>query len=228
MLLAIYDGDAVMRSYDERGVMPGTGEDPESILRRATTLAGSDGDRYVTRRGVSVEVAAASGLRFAVDFAGRPAVLATMRDRNERVTAVHGRYLHARSCENKMLTIGYPNGVFGVLGSWHLDPLILVEGVFDALSLAECGIACSATVGRFAPWLGDVAAGRVVWAGFDRGKPGDAEAERYAVRLAASQVRRLRPPGRCKDWNTALVRLGRGTIERWIRECLNGENGRDA
>lgn len=214
-----------MTAYDEHDVMPKTGEGPESLMRRAGDLRGSAGEAYVARRGISVEVAAAAGLRFDADFAGRPAVLVAMRDRNELLTAVHGRYLHARSSENKMLTIGRPNGVVGVLEGWQVDPLIVVEGLFDALSLAECSLSCIATVGRWAPWIAEVAARRVVWAAFDQGEPGETEAARFGTRLAASHVRRLRPPARCKDWNTAIVKLGRSTVERWLNEHLDHEDG---
>ena len=40
----------------------------------------------------------------------------------------------------------------------------------------------------------------------------------YAQRL--SPVRRLLPPARCKDWSTALCKLGRATVARWLRTRL--------
>jgi len=50
-----------------------------------------------------------------------------------------------------MLTIGSGGGTASVLGGWQVEPLILVEGLFDALSLATCGWASVATVGRWHP-----------------------------------------------------------------------------
>ncbi len=215
-----------MHSYNEHVVMPGSGESADSVMDRSLDLADSAALPYLTRRGIAVESATAVGVRFDPDFAGRPAVLAAMRDRDDRLSAVHGRYLHARRSENKMLTIGRDGGVVNVLGGWRVEPLILVEGLFDGLSLAVCGFACVATIGRWAPWLAEVSAGRVVWLAFDRGAPGDAEARRIGARLPAADVRRLPPPLRCKDWNTALVKLGPTRVGRWLREHSAGSDTR--
>jgi hypothetical protein len=167
-----------------------------------------------------VVIAAAAGVRFDADFGGRPAVLAALRDREGTLVSLHGRYLHTVRGQNKMLTIGYGGGLISVLGGWRAEPLILVEGLFDALSLATSGWAAVATIGRWASWLPEVAAGRTVWLAFDAGKPGEADVSRYAARLRESDVRRLLPPTRCKDWSTALVKHGRITVARWVREHI--------
>ena len=85
------------------------------------------------------------------------------------------------------------------MGGWRVEPLILVEGLFDALSLAVCGWPAVATIGRWAPWLPEVTTGRVVWLAFDAGRPGEADVAAYVARLHQAEVRRLPPPPRCKE-----------------------------
>ena len=206
--------------FDDPPGMPGTGESPRERLARAVPLAGTPGQAYVERRGIPVDVAHAAGVRFDADFGGRPAVLVALRNHEDALVSVHGRYLHVVRGQNKMLTIGPGGGVVSVLGGWRVDPLILVEGLFDALSLAICGWASVAPIGRWAPWLPEIAAGRVMWLAFDASKPGEADAVRYAGRLHDADVRRLPPPPRCKDWNTALLKRGRAAVTRWVRDHL--------
>lgn len=214
-----------MLRFDDPSRMPGTGMSPADLLARATPLAGTPGQAYVERRCIPVSVADAAGVRFDPDFRQRPAVLVAMRDHEDRLVSVHGRYLHVLRGQNKMLTIGPGGGAVSVLGGWRTEPLILVEGLFDALSLAVCGWACVATIGHWAPWLPEVSAGRVVWLAFDAGRPGEAESARYAERLPAAELRRLPPPPRCKDWSTALVKCGRGAVTSWIHELLAAHAG---
>lgn len=210
-----------MLRFDDPPCMPGTGESPAERLARAAKLAGSPGEAYLERRRVPLEVAEDAGLRYDADFGGRPAILASLKDRSGGIASLHGRYLRVVRGENKMLTIGAGGGVVPMLGGWQAEPLILVEGLFDALSLAACGVPCVATVGRWAPWLTEVSMGRVVWLGFDAGRPGEADAARYAQRLSGARVSRLLPPPLCKDWNTALVKRGRGVVTRWVRDCMS-------
>lgn len=201
--------------------MPSTRESPEQLFARAVPLAGTAGQIYVERRGVPLAVADAACVRFDADFNGRPAVLVPMRDRDGAIVSLHGRYLHNLRGQNKMLTVGRTRGgAVCVLGGWRVEPLILVEGLFDALSLAACGWASVATIGRWAEWLPEVSAGRTAWLAFDASKPGEADAARYAERLRDSDARRLPPPPRCKDWSTALVKRGRSNLTRWVRERL--------
>jgi DNA primase len=120
-----------------------------------------------------------------------------------------------------MLTIGPGSGMVSVLGGWRTDPLIVVEGLFDALSLAMCGFACAATIGRWVPWLAEVSMGRTVWLAFDAGRPGEAQFARYAADLGRSDVKRMLPPGRSKDWSTSLVKGGTATVARWVQDCLS-------
>lgn len=207
-----------MLRFDDPPRMPATGESPAERLAGAVALAGTPGQAYLERRGVPVAVADAAGIRFDADFGGRPALLVALGDRSGSLASLHGRYLQVVRGQNKMLTIGPGGGVVQMLGGWQAEPLILVEGLFDALSLACCGWPCVATVGRWAPWLAEVSRGRVVWLAFDAGRPGEADAARYAERLRGARVRRLLPPPRCKDWNTALVKRGPDSVTRWLRD----------
>lgn len=120
-------------------VLPGRGDTPESCLANARAFARTPGRRYVERRGVPLAVAESAGVLFDPDFAGRPTVLVALRDQKDAISSVHGRFLDVRRGQNKMLTVGTGNGTISVLGGWRVDPFILVEGLFDALSLAACG-----------------------------------------------------------------------------------------
>jgi hypothetical protein len=200
--------------------LPGTQESPDEVLARTLPLSGTQGEDYVKRRSIPLTIAEAAGVRYAEDFAGRPAVIVALRDHNETLASVHGRYLSVVRGQDKMLTIGPGGGTVNLLGGWRADPLIVVEGLFDALSLAACGFACAATIGRWVPWLAEVATDRTVWLAFDAGRPGDAQFARYAAHLKQSEVKRMLPPGRSKDWNTALVKRGSATIAQWVQACL--------
>ncbi len=210
---------AVLRLADPPR-MPGTGETPEQLLARSTELETGAGREYVERRGVAWSVAHAAGVRFCADFNARPAVVVPLRGARDELLALHGRYLHATHAQDKMLTIGAGGGVVSVLDGLRAEPMIVVEGLFDALSLAACGHAAIATIGRDVAWLSDALAGRRVWVAFDGGRPGEKEALRFSARLERSDVRRLPPPTRCKDWNTALVKRGAREVDRWLRTHL--------
>jgi hypothetical protein len=193
---------------------------PADLLAGSSPLPGTPGQSYVERRAIPVDIAHAAGVRYVPDFAGRPAVIVPLYDHHNVLTSVHARYLHTLRGQDKMLTVGPGGGAIGVLGGWRAEPLIVVEGLFDALSLAVCGYACVATIGRYVPWLPEVSAGRAVWPAFDAGRSGDAEAARLAAELSQSDVHRLPPPGHSKDWNTALVKRGPAAVARWLERCL--------
>jgi hypothetical protein len=198
-------------------LLPGTGLTAEECLARALPLAGSAGAAYLESRGVPCAVAEAAALRFCASFAGRPAVLAALTDAEGRLASLHGRYLHAARGQDKMLTLGPGGGLFGVRGGLRAEPLLLVEGIFDALSVAVCGAAAVATIGREVAWLPAALRGRTVLLGFDRARSGDAEAARLAARLGGCAVHRLPPPPLCKDWNTALQKRGAAAVASWLR-----------
>lgn len=206
--------------FDDPPCMPGTGDAPEVRLARALPLEGTSGQCYVTERGIPSDVAHGAGVRFDPDWNGRAAVVVPMKDVVGDLRSVHGRYLRQLGQENKMLTIGPGGGVVSVLDGLHQDSIIVVEGLFDALSLAVCGYASIATVGRWAPWLPELCFGKVVWLAFDGNRPGEAAASFYKQKLTGADTRRLTPPGSSKDWNTALLKRGTAAVEAWLRRHL--------
>ena len=210
-------------SRDRRDLLfvPDTGEAASDRFARSVAIEGTLGQAYIERRGISVAIANTAGARFDADWCGRPAVLFALYDDKGQMTSVHARFLQNVRGQDKMQTIGPGGGVFGVGEGWRADPLIIVEGAFDALSLAVCGRSCIATLGRWAPWLPAVCRGRTVWLAFDGNRPGDNEAARYRSLLPDAHLLRLRPPQRCKDWNTALVKRGQGIVKAWLRENVD-------
>lgn len=209
--------------FNDAYLMPGTGQTAEQLLSDALPLANTAGQAYAEHRGIPGQIATAAGVRFAENFAGRPAVIVGLYDDSDKLTSAHGRYLDTVRGQNKMLTIGTGNGMISVLNGWHADPLIVVEGLFDALSLAVCGWSCVAHIGRWASWLPRVAEGREVWLAFDASKPAERDALRYTEHLQGARVRRVLPPPQCKDWNTALKKRGPGALQRWLEQHINNK-----
>lgn len=215
------DGQSpVKASHVDPLYLPGTNHGPTQLLARAQPLDGTLGQSYTEHRSVPVDVAEQAGVRFYPDYAGRPAVIVPLYDGNNRLTSVHGRYLHTVRGQNKMLTVGPGNGLIRVLDGERAEPIILVEGLFDALSLATCGWPAVATIGRWATWLPDWCKDRDVWLAFDASKGADVEATRYRVALSGAKVRRIRPPGRSKDWNSALRKHGVAALQYWLKDHL--------
>lgn len=197
--------------------MPGTHKGPKELYDSAIALNGTAGELYVEKRGIPLEIANVEGLRFAPSFNKRPAVVALLRNEYDEVVSIHGRYLHTMRGENKMLTIGKGNGFISVLGGWKAEPLIIVEGLFDALSLAVSGWPAIAPIGRHVSWITEKAEGKKIWIAFDLCKPAERDFQKYKSLLTKSTVLRLCPPQKCKDWNTALVKHGPRLISNWIQ-----------
>jgi hypothetical protein len=206
--------------WDDPRVVPASGETPAEAWAGAGAVADPRCAAYLERRRIPLELAQAAGLRFAPSFAGRPAVLAAMRLHDGRLVAVTARYLTTARHQEKILTVGDPGGVVAVLDGLQGAPLILVEGVFDALSVALCGRPCVATIGRWIDWIPGFAAGRTVLLAFDGNKVGDHAARYYLDRMPLSTCRRLRPPPKCKDWSTALAKLRQSALKRWLAVSL--------
>jgi Toprim-like len=203
-------------------VMPITGEKPLERLTRSLPLFDTPGEQYVEKRGIPVAIAHDANVRFDPDWNGRPAVIVPMFDQNNTLCSVHGRYLEQTGNQNKMFTIGPGGGVLSTGTGFHTDPIIIVEGLFDALSLAVCGYSSLATVGRRALWLSEACKGRLVILAFDGNRPGESEVTFYRQYLLGANIHRLTPPGHSKDWNTALVKRSRVTVEQWLRHKLPG------
>lgn len=197
--------------------LPRTGEGPEDLWRRSTPLVGTPAEAYLQRRRVPFEVAVAAWVRFIDDLNGRPGVLVWLTGPEGEPRAVHCRHLHDRRGEGKMFTVGRSGGVFPVIDGLRADPLILVEGLFDALSIAVSGLPCVATIGRWVSWLPEFARDREVWLAFDGNRPGERSARGFAASLAGSRCRRLRPPDGRGDWNAAARKIGAAGLARWLQ-----------
>lgn len=204
--------------WDDPRVVPDSGETPEQVLARAWAVDDPRCLAYLERRRISLAVAQAAQLRFSPSFDGRPAVLAAMRRHDGDLRAVTARYLQTTRGEEKILTVGDAGGVFSAGDGLAAEPIVLVEGVFDALSVALCGMSCVATIGRYVDWLPGFAAGRTVLLAFDGNKVGDHAARYYRDRMPLAICRRLRPPPQCKDWNMALQKRGQAALAKWLAD----------
>ncbi|MDH7459711.1 toprim domain-containing protein [Chitinophagaceae bacterium 26-R-25] len=200
--------------------MPVTGEAPQNRLNNGLLLTGTPGQAYVEHRCIPIQIAHEAGVRFDPDWNGRPAVIAPMFDLYHALCSVHGRYLSQAGNEDKMFTIGPGGGIFSVLGGYQVEPVIFVEGLFDALSLAVCGYSSIATVGRLAPWLPEVCRDKLVVLAFDANRPGEAAVEFYKKFLSGAKIHRLTPPGHTKDWNSALMKRGAIMVAHWLEYHL--------
>jgi DNA primase len=140
-------------------------------------------------------------------------VVAPLTGQDGRLLAVHCRWLGGLP---KMLNIGRAGGVFAPPGALQADPLVLVEGLFDSLSLLACGVPAVAVIGKWIDWLPGCAAGRAALLAFDGNKPGEAAAREYGERLEPGRWHRVRPPGATKDWNNALRKGGAGSLAGWL------------
>jgi hypothetical protein len=201
-------------------VMPVTGEAPQHRLNCGLLLTGTPAQAYIEKRGIPIDIAHEAGVRFDADWNGRSAVIAPMFNQEHALCSVHGRYLNQTGRQDKMFTIGPGGGILSVGDGYHTEPIILVEGLFDALSLAVCGYSSLATVGRLAPWLPEVCKEKLVLLAFDANQPGEAEVDFYKLFLTGAKIHRLAPPGHTKDWNSALMKRGALMVAHWLEYNL--------
>ncbi len=210
-----------MRAFIDPLLMPLTGETPQQRLEASLPIEGTPGQKYLEKRGIPLPIAQNAGLRYDANWNGREAVIVPMRDNNEVLCGLHGRYLKITGTQNKMFTMGREGGIIKVSGSNSNEEVILVEGLFDALSVATSGYSTMATIGRWTPWLPDYCMGKRVFIAFDACKSGEEAFVDYKQRLVGAEVYRLLPPDRCKDWNTALIKRGDYRIARCIQNALH-------
>lgn len=175
-----------------------------------THMRTGPGVRYLERRGIRRDLAAASGVRYSTDWYGRPAVLFPIVGQPSRVIAWQGR--HIDDGEPRMHDDGPKGaGVFVTAGALAAEVVAIVEAPIDALSLAACSIPAVALCGTNWPdWLPVALAFHTVALAFDADAAGDDAGHRLGPVLASlgARVDRWRPID-AKDWNEALVR-GRG------------------
>ena len=184
-------------------------------------LAGTAGARYLHKRAIPSELAAAAGVRFATNWYGwtsKPgaAVLFPIRDEAGQLVAVDSRFTDS---ERKLAAGGKSRGVFATPGALKAPVLAVTEAPIDALSLAAAGVPAIALCGVSWPaWLVKAAAKQPCIIALDADTPGDEAADRLRAELErySAVTFRLRPKA-AKDWNEALVKCGLPALQKALR-----------
>jgi hypothetical protein len=200
--------------------------DPAELRERLqgmVALKESPGEAYLTRRGIPVEIAAASRVKYHSDFSGRRAVVFGIYDGTGQLVAAHGRYIDARR-DPAMRTFGEASaGVFATNGGLEAQTVAIVEAPIDALSLSMGGIPALALMGTSnrPAWLPRTLAGRTVLVATDSDEPGEKAAASITewLRPLGTICWRLRPTGG-KDWNEVLGTVGQATLAAQLTETL--------
>ena len=165
------------------------------------------GAEYLRGRGVPVELAQACGVKYSDQWYGRPGLLFPVHGQGGELVAISGRLIDGRN--PKAQTAGQKSaGLFATPGALAGAVCAIVEGQFDALALAACGLPAVALLGTTAPtWLVRAVSSKFVLLASDADKAGDDCADRLAGEISTPRVLRLRPRG-AKDWADRLVDLG--------------------
>jgi len=186
------------------------------MLQGCVPVIGTESERYLETRGISAEFARASDVRHHQNWYGiAPAVVALLKNRHGEVVGASGRFLLNRI--PKAMTAGCSaaaGGVFKTPGAAAAPIIAIVEGVIDALSIAEVtGVPSIAIIGAAFPT--DLEARcrskRVLVAAdndFSNAKnPGEKLAERLMSSLQRCvSVERVKWPEGIKDANELLLR----------------------
>jgi len=172
-------------------------------------LGGTPGEIYLAGRGIPLEVAELHGVRYGRRFLQpRECLLFPFTDRERKVVALNARYLDGQA--TKTQSAGpRSHGAFWSPGALDRDPVVVVEGPIDALSLFAAGVPALALVGTAGTtWLPEACAGKTVAVALDNDQQGDAASVRLAAQIAAAGGR----PHRCRphlnDWGDMLMSVG--------------------
>lgn len=166
------------------------------VWQNSTRLRGTPGERFLERRSILTWVAEISGARFSAAWYGRPAALFPVNDRDGNLVAVNGRFVDGRRHLRTQAAGRTSLGVFLTPNALESAVVAVVEGPFDALSLALCGLPAVAMLGtNWAEWLPKAVASKSVFIATDADGAGDEAAERLIQELASFDCRphRLRP-----------------------------------
>lgn len=183
-------------------------------------LAGTPGADYLAGRGIPLPVAELHGVRYArrgLSGQARECVMFPFLNRERsKIVAVNARYLDGNSTRDKTQTTGpRSQGAVWSRGALNRDPVVVVEGPLDVLSLFTAGVPALALVGTAGTnWLPEACAGKNVAIALDNDPQGEAGAERLAQQIAAAGGRphRLRPS--LNDWNDLLRKMGAKELAR--------------
>lgn len=210
-----------------------------------SSLAGSNGQRYIEARGLALDEALAMGFGYCPKFSGSrdERVTYPMRNQAGAIVGFEGRYCSpgempaaVRKCwadtEAKGAGLFLPSGRFQVGGNVDrdADSLHIAEGPFDAAALHVAGLNACATLGTSYPdWLIRACNFRHVWAAHDADAAGDQAEAKLQTALIGATVHRHRPPA--GDWGDMLQRTrpellaaaGGGIVRRPDPESMQSE-----
>jgi hypothetical protein len=208
-------------------------EDWKQIVFGVQPLADTPGAAYLESRGIPLNVALRSRVRYHPCFYGRPAVVFAVRDLEGTLTAMNGRYIDGKvdADGNKALAGrtcvrfegGLKRGVFATPGAWEAPVQVITEAPIDALSLHTAGAPTIALCGvTVREWMLARLAWKTVHLAFDN-DPSNAQGKRpgeeaylaweAALTAYGTRVERLRPAG-VKDWNEALQAYGAEAMQQ--------------
>jgi replicative DNA helicase len=189
-------------------------------LQNLRSLEGTPGAAYLVSRGIPLEIAELSRVRFCASWFGRPAVIFPMYDEAGDLVAANGRYIDGRTDPKTRSAGPKSRGLFcahsinadgELLHPLHKSlPFFIAEAPLDALTLAACGFPAVAFVGTSGPdWMHRLCALACVVLALDADEAGDRSAKVIAGALVpfGARCERLRPSG-AKDWNEALTIRG--------------------
>ncbi len=224
---------AELQTPNERLKMAQCGEEQEDwrvAWERASALEATPGAAYLEKRGIALNVAMDSQVRYAADWIvrGQSAVLFPVCARSGEMVAVQGRYIAERPLPKARTAGSLKDGVFCArtrVGARFVGPfdevspsIIVTEAPIDALSLAACGFPSLALCGTSLPRWFHLACGlrKVVWA-TDADEAGDEAAAKHEalLRLYGAHCLRLRPEG-AKDWNEDMMQRGVQELSEWL------------
>src|SRR5215210_4508696 len=189
----------------------------------AEPIAYTPGAHYLRDRGIDEELAREAGLRYADQFAVQDAagrewsraercIWFPFMDRAGAIVAVNVRFIDVPSNDQKRktVTLGPRNlGAVMVCDPLHRDPIVVVEGPIDALSLAMAGVPALALVGTAGTgWLPEACVLTNVALALDNDERGDGGSERLRMLLEPVGARLARWRPSAKDWNDDLRAIG--------------------
>ncbi len=197
------------------------------VLKDAVPIFGTDGAKYIEKRGIPIELASEANVLFSNNFYGRPAVLFPMHNQAGELVAFNGRFTDGKELQGKLKTqsVGKKSyGLFATPGALEAEIIAVCEGVFDALSLHLCGLPAVAIVGTsFPEWLPSALAFRNIFVATDDDESGVKAAESLVnvLRSRGARAVRMRPEG-AKDWGEYLEKLGADALREFV-ELRTGE-----
>jgi len=215
--------------------------DPDSVARYEAAwqgtrpLAGSPAQEYLESRGISLDVANASGARYHPNLSGCQAVAFPVHDENGvRIALIARRFGDGVERGSTQRSYGpRSRGVFTTTPD-ALDAGIVgfAEAPIDALTLAQAGLPSAAfggvCGGTFWPeWLPARVRHKTVLIATDADEAGEYAAQSVTAALQAygARVHRLELPAGCKDWNEALQKLGpdavRSAVDPFLRHVAH-------